>query len=84
MSVVEPANWSAVVLVLVQYVLVTAVGLTVARVLVHFVLGAVKRPDKPVKKDYAACAAESLRMATELRMNATAVFDQLAGKGRRV
>lgn len=74
------SEWPVILWTLVKYVLVTLAGLTTARVLMHFVLGSIRRPNKPEKQNLAECAAESLHMATELRMNATALFNQYAGK----
>ena len=71
-----------VFLVFLRYALITAVGLAVAKVLVHFVLANIKRPDRPERKT-TDIAVESLRTATQLRMDATAFYNQLSGRPRR-
>lgn len=68
--------------VFLRYALITAAGLVAAKVLVHFVLSSIKRPDRPDRRP-TDIAAESLRTATQLRMDATALYNQLSGRPRR-
>jgi len=58
----------------------TLLGLVVSRVIIYVLMGKIITPIKPERKSYVECAVESLRMATELRIDATALYNQLVGK----
>lgn len=65
--------------VLATYTALTLFGLLAARVLTYVLIGRMAMPSQPDKKPMATCAVESLHMATELRIDANAVYKQLSG-----
>lgn len=66
-----------------KYVVVTGFGLIAARVLIYLLFSKHTMPHKPARPPLQDCAAESLKRATDLRLDANAVYDQLAGKVHR-
>lgn len=57
------------------------IGVLVAKLLITFLLRRLATPERPERESLAECAAKSLKMATELRIDATAVYRQLSGEG---
>ena len=69
-----------VLIVLATYAWLTLLGLVTSRVIIYLIMGRLAMPEKPEREQMVDCAHESLRMATELRLNANALYDQLSGK----
>lgn len=66
--------------VFVIYAVITGLALVTARVAMYLLLGRYAVPERPPKNHLPDCAGESLRRATELRIDATAVYNQLSGR----